>query len=218
MLKTFASPAKNNYFAPEWRFDFYETQLDNVKLVEEIRQLILVKEQEIIQAHPTVTHDGGTGLGPDSLTARFPFFNIFNWTEEPIVKFQQYVKDNYYNFLKEVVVEQQSVYIGCWANVMRFGQRIQPHWHSCFADSYIGGHFIVATENTSTLYQNPHNPNEQFIFENKPGDLTFFPSYLMHWTNEYFGNSERITIAFDIVTENYIKKFPEHAGNYIKFD
>lgn len=218
MIKTFASPPKNNYFAPEWRFDFYETNINNKILVEEIKNVILHKEQEIISAHPTVTHDGGTGLGLNSLTARFPFFNIFTWSDEPIVKFQQWVKEHYHLFLNQVSVEPQTVYIGCWANVMRFGQHIHPHWHSCFPDSYIGGHFIVATENTATIYQNPYNPNDQFVFDNKVGNLTFFPSHLMHWTNEYLGNAERITIAFDIVTENYIKKFPEHAGNYVKFD
>lgn len=217
MLKTFSSDPKNNYFAPEWRFDFYETQINNLKLVSEIKDLILLKEQEIIKEFPEVIGDGGTGLGLNSLTARFRNFNIFTWTEPPIVKLQQWIKEEYQNFLKEIPVEDQSVYVGCWANVMRHGEKIQPHWHSCFADSYLGGHFIVATENTSTLYQNPFKPNEVFEFENVPGTLTIFPSHLTHWTNQYLGNDERITIAFDLLPEDYIKKFPEYSGNYIKF-
>jgi hypothetical protein len=217
MLKTFASDRKNNYFAPEWHFDFYESSINNLKLVSEIRDLILLKEQEIIKEFPEVIGDGGTGLGLDSLTARFRNFNVFTWTEPPIVQLQQWIKEEYQKFLKEIPVEDQNVYIGCWANVMRHGEKIQPHWHSCFADSYLGGHFIVATENTSTMYQHPFKPNEAFEFINEPGKLTIFPSHLMHWTNQYLGTSERITIAFDLLPESYIKAFPEYSGNYIKF-
>jgi hypothetical protein len=217
MLKTFASDPKNNYFAPEWRFDFYETLNTDHNLIDEIKQLILLKEQEIIKEFPQVVGDGGTGLGLNSLTARFRNFNIFTWTEPPIVKLQEWIKGEYTKFLESIPVEEQNVYVGCWANVMRHGEQIQPHWHSCFADSYLGGHFIVATEFTSTFYQNPFKPNEVFEFVNEPGMLTIFPSHLMHWTNRYSGDRERITIAFDLLPENYVKKFPEYAGNYVRF-
>lgn len=217
MLRTFASPPRNNYFAPEWRFDFFETKLQDSKLIENLKILILEKEQEIIKKYPYVEHDGGTGLGLDSLTARFPYFNVFTWTEEPFVAFQNFVKEEYLKFLDTVQIKSPKTFIGCWANVMREGQSIEPHWHSCFQDSFLGGHFVIACENTATFYQNPYLPTDTWPFDNSPGNLTFFPSHLMHWTSQHMGSQQRITIAFDIVTENYIKDFPKESKNYVEF-
>ena len=38
---------------------------------------------------------------------------------------------------------------------------------------------------------------------NKPGKITIFPSVLPHYTDEYKGNKERITIAFDIFVKDH---------------
>lgn len=217
MLHSFESPKKQNYFAPEWKFDFFETNIRDENLLEDLRKLILIKEKEIINQFPLVDHDGGTGLGLDSLTARFPYFNIFSWTEEPFVKLQTFIKQEYKNFLSKVEIDDQETYISCWANVMRSGQFIEPHWHSCFQDSYIGGHFIVSADNTATVYQNPFNMREIWPFGNIPGNLTFFPSHITHWTTQHLSQTERITIAFDIVTKNYIDAFPDESKRYIRF-
>ena len=36
-----------------------------------------------------------------------------------------------------------------------------------------------------------------------PGKITIFPSTLPHYTDEYLGDGERITIAFDIFVKNH---------------
>lgn len=218
MLKVFESPKKNNYFAPEWRFCFYDTAiLDETKILR-LKELILSKEKSIIDAYPDVQNDGGTGLGFESLTARFSKYNIFKWPEPEFQELTDYVKSSYYKFIAELGLLPEKIYAKCWANVMRKGEKIFPHWHSCFPDSYLGGHLVISALNTSTIYQNPFNPTEQYVFRNIPGNLTFFPNHLLHYTDVHEGTAERITLAFDLVTENYIMSYPIDMDNYILFD
>lgn len=216
MLKTYSSPNKNNYFAPEWRFDFFEETLNNADLLENLKTLILDKEPKIIEKFPQVDHDGGTGLGPLSLTARFSHINFFTWTEPEFKEIQEFVFENYYRFLDSLNLKRERCYISGWINVMRQGQHISPHWHSCFPDSYLGGHLIVACQSTSTYYRNPYNANDIFQFKNNPGNLTFFPNHLVHWTDQHTAIEPRITLAFDIITENYKKNFPLESERYIE--
>ena len=46
--------------------------------------------------------------------------------------------------------------------------------------------------------------NEAFVHQskNKVGKITLFPNYIPHFTNTHEGDNERITIAFDLVTQN----------------
>lgn len=216
MLKSYQSQPKNNYFAPEWRFDFFEVCFSDKDKLNEIASIVLDKEPKLISQFQNIKHDGGTGLGPFSLTSRFPYFNIFDWPEKEFKELKDFVFEHYHNFLKDLEIKPESAFISGWANVMRQGQQIQPHWHSCFADSYLGGHFIVSADQTSTYYRNPYNINEIFEFPNEPGNLTFFPNYLVHWTDVHRGEQPRITLAFDIITKNYKEKFPKESERYIK--
>ena len=40
------------------------------------------------------------------------------------------------------------------------------------------------------------------ISKNKVGKLTLFPNHIPHFTNTHNADNERITIAFDLVTQN----------------
>ncbi len=106
--------------------------------------------------------------------------------------------------LKSLDDLDQHVYVQCWANVMRKGERINPHWHSSSKNCYLGAHITIASENTNTYYENPFNGSDVRKYSNVPGSLTIFPAYLTHWTDHYMGNSERVTLAMDFMLEEYI--------------
>ena len=203
----YTSHEPNNSFAPTWKFHFYEAQLENTKVLEELKNIVLIKEKEIIKNFSDVNNDGGTGLGPQSLTSKFITFNIFKWKEEPCIIFQNFVRDEYKKFISALkennpqFVKENNTYVAGWANVLRRGQKINEHQHSCTPNSYLGAHFCVSTSNTSTIYVNPFNRKDLIEFKNSPGKLLFFQNYMVHYTTEHKTDDERITLAMDIFTE-----------------
>lgn len=193
----FYSNPKHNFFAPSWEYYIGQVDAENPKLVSNLKELILYKEKQIITEFAGLGQDAGTSVGVDSLTGKYRFYNIFSWTEEPAVAFTKFVVDQYRKFLKEFGLHEPPTWGRCWANVLRNGQSIGSHNHGCHSYSYLSGHFVIAAEGTGTYYQNPADLTHHRE-ENTPGRLTFFPSYLRHWTDNYTGTSERITIAFDL--------------------
>ena len=206
-LYIYTSHEPNNSFAPAWKFHFYEAQLENTKVLEELKNIVLIKEKEIIKNFSDVNNDGGTGLGPQSLTSKFITFNIFKWKEEPCIIFQNFVRDEYKKFISALkennsqFVKENNTYVAGWANVLRKGQKINEHQHGCTPNSYLGAHFCVSTSNTSTIYVNPFNRKDLIEFKNSPGKLLFFQNYMVHYTTEHKTDDERITLAMDIFTE-----------------
>ena len=206
-LYTHTSDKPNTFFAPAWKFYFYEAQLEDTKILEELKNVVLMKEKEIIKNFPEMQNDGGTGLGPNSLTSKFLKFNIFNWKEDSCIVFQNFVRSEYKKFIDLLAendsefIRENNTYVAGWANVLRRGQRMSEHWHSCTPNSYLGAHFCVSTSNTSTMYVNPFNRNNYIEFKNSPGKLLFFHNYMVHYTTEHKTDDERITLAMDIFTE-----------------
>ena len=93
------------------------------------------------------------------------------------------------------------LWIQCWYNILRFGQKINPHMHSSSSNCYLSGHFNVQVNDTSTVYMSPINQlndPEVINIKNKVGDMTLFPSYIFHRTTPHYSFKPRITIAFDL--------------------
>jgi hypothetical protein len=205
-LLVFGSPPKNNPFAPEFSAPMWHSSINNPELVAQLRQLVLSKEAQLIAAYPDTTNDGGTGLGSNSLTAKFSKFNLFTWTEPCAKELQNWIKEQYLAFLQTVNVPSTETYINCWANVMRKGEAITPHWHGSSPNTYLSMHFSVKTANTSTEYRNPYNQDQWLSMPNEDGVLTIFPSYLVHRTTTHMEDFERVTIAMDILTAEGVKE------------
>lgn len=201
---SFESKPKISPFAPEWKFYMCEEQLEGIDW-NHISQLILKKEKEII-ANTPVGNDGYTGLGTESLTSRYKYFNVFAWEDDEIQKLRSKIKETHDAFLKLFGISIQPVWIQCWANVMRQGQKIKTHVHTVGPDCYLGGHVTIQCNNTSTVYVNPINvlndPMEHNSI-NVPGKLTLFQNCIPHYTTTHYGKQERISIAFDLSLDNY---------------
>lgn len=173
--------------------------LFNLKLdCEYYKKKILKNEPKIIKKYPPTGYDGekndgDTGLGYDCLTSRFYHFNVLEWWG--MGRLKREIKKCYNLY---TISDEKCLFVQCWANVMRKGQQIKPHSHRSYSDvlkySAVSGNlFISSDELTQTYY-------EGTPIENKVGRMVLFPSNVIHWTSEYSGSSERISIAFDIRT------------------
>ena len=175
---------------------------------------MLKKQDEILKIKPT--HDGLTGLGLDSTTARHASYNIFKFGDSEINKLKENIIILHNELLKQMgmedVIPYVNLYIKSWYNVMNKGQNISLHLHDVTPTCYLGGHITVQCDDTYTGYTHPAlipildegSDNKSFVHQskNKVGKITLFPNHIPHFTNTHEGDEERITIAFDLVTQN----------------
>ncbi len=193
-------------FAPQWSYYIAEASIADEIDIPALREIILAKERELQRLHEPAGA-GGTGLGPDSMTARFVHYNLFAWSDDVVQETLRAIRRRYVTFLDNLRVPRRSVKIKAWANVMRRGEQIAKHRHSFSPWSYLGGHLTVACEATSTSYVNPYNDEDVYAAANEPGKLTLFSHHVAHWTDTHAGAGERITIAFDLVDADHPKLF-----------
>ena len=212
----FKSNPKNNFFAPEWNYYLFESKIDKINF-KDLSNFFLNKEQEILTLPYTVKHnkitDGYTGLGKNSTTIRFNRYNVFNWKNENISLLKEIIinfHNKIINYFKLPPVNE--LYIQSWINIMRKGERIQPHIHGVRPDTYLGGHVCIQCDDTSTNYINPINQiNDPEIYssKNEIGKITLFQNNIPHFTDIQNQDNERITLAFDLslikLDDNYIK-------------
>ena len=159
---------------------------------------VLRNEKKILKNYSPTDYfksitDGGTGLGTNSLTSRYYHFNVLSWFGTR--KLKKYIRRGYdqYNSVKNA-----PAYVQCWANVMRKGDIIKAHKHMDLNLSHLqalSGHLCVKVDGSTNTYY------ERTPIQNKNGQMILFPSTLLHWTDRYIGNKERITIAFDIYSK-----------------
>ena len=192
--------------APTYKCSIFGSYIHNLDL-EALSLLILEKEKEItsLDLPPNKISHGYTGLGPKSLTSRFKVFNALSWDHPEIRKLRQEIRYiynlscDYFNIDKN-----EKVYAQCWANVLRKGEKMNNHRHVVNTDQcFLSGHFTVKCKNTQTIYENPysdilHDP-EYYYFNNQPGRISIFNSQIYHYTTEHNDDSERITMAFDLI-------------------
>lgn len=222
-ITVFQNHPKQTPFAPEWNYFLAEDQLDEVDF-NEIARIILSKEKDIIQKYPsgTISVDAYTGLGENSLTSKWQHFNVFKWQEPEIIKLKEAVYKRYIALLEALKVPRKRVYAQCWANVLRDGQDIKQHIHGIHQWIYLSGHITVKCTDTATAYVNPanqlrSNDAETYYIKNQVGHITFFPSYIPHFTTVHHGDEERISIAFDLMLNNTLKN-GETDFNTVPFD
>ena len=188
-------------FAPVWDYTVAQKTLD-IDL-ESLAEFILVKEEEIKSEYTEDLNDGMTSLGEDSLTARFRYFNVLKWDHPECKKLLDEIREFHEIYYTNVVpgYTPPKLKVRCWANVLRKGEQIASHNHSTHPHTYISGHFCVKTKDTATIYRPPYmdNKDDAIVVENIPGEMTLFPTWLVHGTSKHEQDEPRITIAFDIV-------------------
>ena len=205
-FKRFCSEPPVSPYAPEWDFRVGSSLCEDID-TNSLSRFLLSKEKQVKKlptSYDKDNHviDGYTGLGSRSTTAKFQSYNILTWDHSEIKKLKSNIAKSVIDFNDECGNKTPNVlWIQCWYNVLRFGQKISPHHHSVDPNSYLSGHFNVQVNDTSTVYMSPINQlnNPEVIdIKNKVGDITLFPSYIFHYTTRHYSFKPRITIAFDI--------------------
>ena len=170
--------------------------------VNKLSKQILRNETKIIKKYPPtvgggVYSDGNTGLGSNSLTSRFYHFNVLKWWGTKILRKE--IRRGYEIYSE---VKNKPLYVQCWANVLRKGEQIRSHVHAVdpiLPQHALSGHLNVQVDKVCSTYYG----DEALL--NKNGQLVIFPIHLPHHTDQYMGDSERITVAFDIFSEELFK-------------
>jgi len=199
----FKSNSKNNFFAPEWNCHIFEKQT-NINTITLSNFLLKIKKN-ILKLPVTKkinTVDGYTGLGIKSTTARYANYNLLNFENIEINLLKNEIKIFHNEICKFFNLKlPKKMYIQCWVNFLKKGEKIKPHAHSVHPDTYLGGHFCVNCVNTETIYINPINQiNDPELYKSKNinGKLTIFQNFIPHYTTINNDVNDRITIAFDI--------------------
>ena len=223
MIHTFTNKPHQNIFNQNYKYFIFENNYSLQVKPAKLASFILKKEKNIInktkkefeKINKTGWQDGGTGLGVNSLTSRSPLYNLVEFKETKYLK--KIIKNAHLDFMQELnLTVEDNLYIQCWANVMRKGDRIKKHFHSINNYDYLSGHICIQTKDTNTYYLEPYH-KEKFILKNNLGNITLFPSWVEHFTDEVLDNKERITIAFDLRDTNSMQDiYPDMKQHWSK--
>ena len=192
-------------YTPLW--DYYLGFTELPLRVDKLALICLEKEKEILKlparyhANGKEVIDGYTGLGKNNTTAKHRDYNVLEWNTPETNNLKKYIRKSVGEYNRMIGNETpEHLWVRCWVNILRFGQRINPHMHTVKANSYLSGHFTIQCRNTSTCYINPVNVlNDPEVIKNKnhPGEFTIFPSYVPHYTTRHYSFIPRITLAMD---------------------
>ena len=213
VLHKFKSQDPKTPFAPTWDYVIGCMQIDID--TDELAKVILSEEKKILERYPsgsfeyTNYSDGSTGLGKDSLTSRYSFYNLLEWDYPVCKQLYENIRKFHNDYLYGTIGQSKKRYpslkdllrIRCWANVMRKGEKITKHSHSSHPWTYLSGHFCVQCDNTSTNYYHTYT-GKSYPIKNNPGQMTIFPTWVPHDTDIHQADTERISIAFDIVCDS----------------
>lgn len=196
-------------FTPEWNINLWTTQYTNIKNIQIMKDWILKNGPIIIEKNKNKEkNDGGTGLGENSLTANFHYFDLFTETRniEAFIDFKKFLENEYRKFCKELRIKKEKCFINSWANIAHQDQKIDKHNHGATHYAYLSGNVHLDDYDTQTIYHNPFDHNVQYAVPNIAGGVTLFPSYLYHSSTVHKEDKDRVSIAFDILIDDISPK------------
>jgi len=204
-------------FAAQWRFLIAE-QLNTGVDCSLLKEFLLEKEDEVLSIRTDQLNDGGTGLGSDSTTARFLFYNVFSWKHPQIDKLKREIYRLYYQYISYCFPDNKlssrdfnGISANCWLNVMRKGDRIKIHQHGYHPSGYLIGHFCVSCSNTATVYVNPYEHcDENELIEDVRGDMT--QSRMIYHDGESDNDGEKLYASAN--REGKLTLFPTYVPHF----
>lgn len=186
-------------YAPKWNISIGSTVWDQPEKVDAIRDWLLTNEERIKKEFPAL-HDGGTGLGDNSVTSRYGRYNLFDFASE-LPEFSDlltHFRKTWIDFVETDQTPYLDLDIVCWFNIMRNDQAITEHSHGAGPLSYLSGNMHLGNYNTKTFYRTPFLAQNYLPVDNIKGGTTLFPSYVYHKTDTFISDEPRLSIAFDL--------------------
>jgi hypothetical protein len=191
-------------FAPNFTYPLTEKKIFSEEECESWYNYLLEQESILFDKYRTATPGGETGLGPNSLTTRYPYFNVLEFDFHLIPK----LKTELFNAVKTILSIfdntnwQETIYSKSWFNVLRKGEQMNPHFHGYHQHIFCGFHLSIRAKETFTSYYHPVTfpfvQADAFHVPNKVGYLTLFPDFVPHSVTINNYETPRISIAGDI--------------------
>ena len=175
----------------------------------ELQALVMGKEADDLKNGVTRSNAGGWQSGG----------NLITWKERCIETFRQRIEKLVTNLLQELIRDEGRdrsfrLLIDSWANVNRRGDYNIVHTHpNCmFSGVYYvtpgnpdpevphGGLLELLDPREAANYIQVTNTvlDARHFYENKPGRMLLWPSWVKHMVHPYVGEGERISIAFNV--------------------
>lgn len=192
-------------FLPSIKIPCYRDSLGKEE-TESLRNFVLEEESNILKNTALPAHEED----PTWLTGRLWHYNLLDYETPLTQRLEKWIGQSYEDFAKGMGFPVETVYIQVWANVVRPGGRlITKHNHAGAhinappENAYVSGNiFLGSCRDTKTFYQNPFLDKRAVGVPNIPGMMIMFPSYVDHWIDGTNSDLDRVSIAFDILTQS----------------
>ena len=170
----------------------YSNNFLSEKECEIIRDYV-IKNESILMDFGEDTYRGiYTHNQKGSLTGRYVYYNCLN------IDVLSSILRPKIKRLINLFDSDESLYIQCWINTIRYGENICEHEHISAGETHVyasGNIFISGDPNPGTTF---HFPDKIKNFKNIPGVMQLFHPGIPHGVKTYLNNDVRISIAFDI--------------------
>jgi hypothetical protein len=205
---------------------------DLAKTLEEL----IKNEADYVQANfKQYTNRLKGNINPDELynkedwvTNRAFEYNLLKFSDRHpvLLELKSKIYESYLVYVKELNIPAGIPYVQVWFNILKKDSRFfTKHHHAHPArigdidDAYISGNICIRAKNTKTYYYSPYIESQKIGITNVPGEMVIFPSWVMHSTDQNQEDEPRLSIAFDIITEEmYNKGKMDNPTNYIRLD
>jgi hypothetical protein len=214
----------NSPIVPTIDVQFFKASMQD-GVAQRLAEIVLQEKDHILETTPVPK-----GMSPTWLTGRFWSYNLLDYDHEELRYLKTFIAEQYGNFMQSLDLPVTPVYIKVWANLLRFKQEITWHNHfDCVTGldtmdavfPHISGNICVKTHGTKTWFRSPflggagadsfgngkgkgssRFKQDVIGIDNVVGECLFFPSWVIHRTDENETTEPRITISFDIIPES----------------
>lgn len=206
-------------FAPKFKVPFYVANDGSPDFIERMKKYVLDLEENIISKEELVSEVPKPEEDPYQHTQQWKQHNLLHdfagYGGENLVRFPEdpvqqelfnIIRTHYLTFLAECGYPRIKIYIHAWANILRKGQWISKHTHMEHDEAYLACAYYLTTNDTNLYLAN--TLKDVISVKTVARKMIFFPSWVMHWSDEYEGDDLRISLAFDLVTEGTMKGNP----------
>lgn len=199
-------------------------------LCEEIKRIILIEEPIIMETYNPYMNgvpERAAGL-EDWVTNRAFEYNFLKLQDKypDLAYLKDFILYQYRNYIKQLSLPEEEVYIQCWINVLRKDSRFfSAHHHahvSRIGDqsyAYVSGNICIDAENTNTYYYSPFLDKKKISIKNNPSESVLFPAWVMHSTDQNKSENPRLSVAFDIITKKSMDlRQMDNPENFIRLN
>jgi hypothetical protein len=217
----FESEQPKTKFGFKFKIPIYDAKDGSKEFIQQLTDYILYLENNIIAKEALVSEVPKNNGDPYKHTQQWKQHNLLKdevglggehlerFPYNPVIdELFKMVRSHYLVHLANLKYPRIKAYIHAWANVLSPKEWISRHSHITSEESYLASTYYLTTNDTYLYLANPIDGTQNIKIETIAGKLIFFPSWMSHWSDVCEDNKNRISIAFDIVTEETVKKNP----------